>query len=292
MQRCLRFSIITPSLNQGRFVEKTIQSVINQDYTDIEYVVIDGGSTDNTVDVIKKYQSYMKYWVSEPDRGQTDAIRKGFEKSSGDIIGWINSDDCYYSKDVFRKIADVFKSNPDVNICYGDNIYINENDSVLYLRKAVPFYSKKLLYIWNYINQPTVFFRRKILDEFELDLSLHYIMDYEYWLRISGRYKFKYVNSIISASRWHAGCKTISNAQAFVDELEKVHARIGKPTLAKIVPLQYIARFFFTLQRWYSIMFLIQLKSQKGFEGVNVSGFSGLLKRQLLGLRFGGWFFE
>jgi len=282
------FSIITPSLNQGRFIEKTIQSVINQDYSNIEYVVIDGGSTDNTVDVIKKYQGHMKYWVSEPDGGQTEAIRKGFAKISGDIVGWINSDDSYYSKNVIRKVADVFKSNPDINICYGDNIYIDENDSVLYLRKAFPFYSKKLLSIWNYIHQPTVFFRKKILDEFQLDSGLHYIMDYEYWLQISNRYKFKYVNSIISASRWHTNCKTISNAQAFYDELEKVHSRIGKPTLAKIVPPKYVARFFFNLQRLYSLAFVIQLKSKERFEDVKIDSFTKLIKRQLFGLRLNG----
>lgn len=288
MGSTLKFSIITPSFNQGRFIEKTIQSVINQDYAGIEYVVIDGGSTDNTVDVIKKYQGHMKYWVSESDAGQSDAIKKGFEKVSGDIVGWINSDDCYYSKDVFKKVADVFESNPDVNICYGDNIYIDENDSVLYLRKAFPFYSEKLLSIWNYINQPTVFFRKKILDEFQLDLSLHYIMDYEYWLQISNRYRFKYVNSIISASRWHTSCKTISNSQAFYDELETVYGRIGKPILAKILPPKYIARFFLNFQRFCSFMFLMQLRSKGRFENFKIDNFAKLLKRQFLGLRFIG----
>lgn len=287
MGSTLKFSIITPSFNQGMFIEKTIQSVINQDYAGIEYVVIDGGSTDNTVDVIKKYQGHMKYWVSESDAGQSDAIRKGFEKVSGDIVGWINSDDCYYSKDVFRKVADVFESNPDVNICYGDNVYIDENDSVLYMRKAFPFYSKKLLSIWNYIHQPTVFFRRKILDEFQLDMSLHYIMDYEYWLQISNRYSFKYVNGIISASRWHTNCKTISNTQAFYDELETVHGRIGKPVLAKILPPKYIARFFYNLQRVLGVAFVCQIKPNESITGVKIDGRFSLLKRQMFGLRFG-----
>jgi glycosyltransferase involved in cell wall biosynthesis len=283
-----RISIITPSFNQGKFIEETIQSVINQDYPDLKYLVIDGGSKDNTVDIIKKYEDKIDYWVSKPDEGQTDAISKGFRRTSGEIVAWINSDDQYFSKNVLKKVAKFFSENKDIDACCGDNVYIDENNNVLYMRKGVPFCSKRLLYIWNYIHQPTVFMRRKVIEEFALNTSLNYVMDYEYWMRISNKYKFRYINALISASRWHSECKTMVGTSNVFYELKKVHAVMGKGTNIRIIPPQYLFKIFYNIQRLYSLPFLWQLNSKERFPNISVKSWAKLLKRQAFGLRFGG----
>ncbi|GAG62509.1 unnamed protein product [marine sediment metagenome] len=125
-----RISVITPSYNQGRFLEKTILSVLNQNYPNLEYIIIDGGSTDESINIIKKYENYIDYWVSEKDRGQADALNKGFKKATGDIIGWQNSDDIYLPS-VFLKIAELFKQNPKIDIIYGNRFDIDEDNNII-----------------------------------------------------------------------------------------------------------------------------------------------------------------
>lgn len=287
MNQAKKISVVTPSLNQGKFIEETILSVLNQDYPNIEYMIIDGGSTDNTLDVIKKYDDRIDYWVSEPDKGQSHAINKGFERVTGDIVTWINSDDQYYTKDIFNKVFGFFSTNPGIDACYGNNVYIDENSSILYLRKGVPFYSRGLLNIWNYIHQPTVFLRRGVIDEFSLKLDLNYIMDYEYWLRIAQKHKFKYIDLLISASRWHSDCKTMRNDDNFFSELKKVHAVMGKRLSSRINPPKYFSKMFYNTQRLYSLPFLWQLNSKEKFLNITAKSWISLVKRQVFGLKFG-----
>lgn len=282
-----KISVVTPSFNQGRFIEETILSVLNQDYPIIEYIIIDGGSTDNTLDIIRKYEKSIDYWNSEPDKGQSDAINKGLKRVTGDIVTWINSDDQYYSKNIFSKISALFTAKPHIDACYGNNVYVDESSSILYLRKGIPFYSIRLLNIWNYINQPTVFLRKCIIDNFLLDLELNYIMDYEYWLRIARRYNFKYIDLMISASRWHNECKTIGNKIQFYLELEKVYNAMGRNVTNRIIPPQYFFKICYNVQRLYSLPFLWQLNRKNCFLNITVKSWINLLKRQVFGLRFG-----
>ncbi len=286
MKQIPKISVVTPSLNQGRFIEETILSVLSQDYPNVEYMIFDGGSTDNTTDIINKYDEHIDYWVSEPDESQSDAINKGFERVTGDIVTWINSDDQYCTKNIFKKISEFFITNPHIDACYGNNVYVDENSAILYLRKGVPFYSRELLKIWNYIHQPTVFLRKDVIDNFSLNLNLNYIMDYEYWLRITRKYKFKYIDLIISASRWHHECKTIENEGQFFFELEKVHDTMGSRSVNRIIPPQYFFKIFYNIQRLYSLFFLRQLNRKNCFSNITVKSWRNLLKRQVIGLRF------
>ena len=283
----MKISIITPSYNQGEYIEETIQSVINQDYPNFEYIIIDGGSTDNTVDIIKKYEAHIDYWISEPDEGQSHAINKGIDRATGDIVAWLNSDDQYFSADVLRKVACFFNTFKDVHACYGNNVYVDSNGDILYLRMAPRFWSIGLLKKWNYIHQPTVFLRKDVINNFSINNSLDYIMDYEYWLRISTRYNFKYINEIASASRWHNSCKTIGNTDRFFEELERVHNELGNETFKHLIPPLLLFKVFYNFQRIFSVLFLYQLVSKKRFPSIRLYKWKKIFKRQMFGLRLG-----
>jgi glycosyltransferase involved in cell wall biosynthesis len=210
----LRFSVITPSFNQGRFIERTIQSVLKQGLpaTDYEYMVCDGGSSDDTVEILKRYEGQLR-WVSEPDRGQADAVNKGIQMTSGDIIAWINSDDVYYPG-AFAAVRAVFESDLNVQAVYGDADYINEHDRVLYPHQAHPWD-----YGWLpntcYLCQPAVFFRRRLVEELgALDPSLHYCLDYELWFRYGQRYPFYYLRQKLAGSRMYPTNKSLGQAVA------------------------------------------------------------------------------
>lgn len=180
-----KISIVTPSYNQGGFIERTIQSVLAQDYLNLEYIIIDGGSTDDTVDIIKKYDNRIAYWVSEPDKGQADAINKGFKMATGGIVAWLNSDDTYEPEAV-KTISEVFKC-PEIDLIYGDCNIVDKEDKIIGKMDGGDFrYKKNLFNLICTIPQPATFFRRKILNEIGyLDTSLNLSMDFEYWIRAS-----------------------------------------------------------------------------------------------------------
>jgi len=283
-----RISIVTPSLNQGRFIGQTIDSVLSQDYPNVQYVIIDGGSTDETLEVIQRRADRIDHWVSEPDKGQTDALCKGMRRVDGQIVGWLNSDDQYYSPRVFDRVARLFETHPKVDFCYGANVYVDARSRVLFLRSQMPFHWRRLLVVWNYIHQPTVFFRRRVLDDLSFNTDLHYIMDYEFWLRAARRYRFRPVGGLVSASRWHGECKTVSDPGAFFAELNSLHAELGRPLLARFVPPRITARVLYSAQRLYSLAFLGRLLRDKPFEHIRIDGLGPLLRRQVLGVRLGG----
>ena len=213
----LTISVVTPSFNQAKFIERTILSVLEQDAPPAEYVVFDGGSTDDTVTILKKYEDRLR-WVSEKDTGQTQAVNKGIKATSGDVIGWINSDDIYYPG-TFKTVLECFEKYPDVNVIYGNANHIDENDNTL-----EPYYTEK----WNYerlkdicfLCQPAVFFRRDVIEKVGLlDETLQYCMDYEYWLRAGAELKFHYLTQTLAGSRMYNGNKTLGART-------KVHAEI------------------------------------------------------------------
>ncbi len=206
-----KVSVITPSYNQGQFIEETILSVKNQDYPDIEHIIIDGGSSDNTIEILKKYDDiYNMQWVSEPDEGQADAVNKGFEMAEGDIIGWLNSDDLYFSRNAVSTIAAQFRKNPDVDIIYGNSVKINSDNKIMRL-KIIPQFNYARLLRHCFICQPSVFFRASVIKSDKLDKFLKYSMDYEYWLRLGRKYKWLKINNILSADRNHEERKIIKD---------------------------------------------------------------------------------
>jgi glycosyltransferase involved in cell wall biosynthesis len=212
-------SIITPSFNQGGFIEDTILSVKNQDYPNIEHIIVDGESTDNTLEILRRYENqYNLRWVSEPDEGQSDAVNKGFGLAKGNIIGWLNSDDTYLSIYTISDVVKFFKKHNKAKIIYGDMININHKNAVICVRPALPIFSYSILKKRNFISQPSTFFKRDIIDNYHLDKNLHYAMDYDFWLKIRKDNKFYHISTILSCFRWHDNSKSMSQSRKMKNE--------------------------------------------------------------------------
>ena len=201
-------SIITPSYNQGQFIEQTIDSVLSQGIATLEYIIIDGGSTDETLSILEKYQNQIDF-ISEKDGGQADALNKGFKKAAGDIIGWLNSDDIYYPE-TLSYVLDFFESHSSIDILYGGAYHIDAKNKIINQYPTEAWNLKKLMQRC-YISQPAVFFRRAVFDRAGfLDRQLQYCMDYEFWLRCATvGLQFYYDPTILAATRLHADAKTV-----------------------------------------------------------------------------------
>lgn len=205
----IKVSIITPSFNQAPFLEDCIKSVLNQDYPNIEYIIIDGGSTDESVDIIKKHEDKLTYWTSEPDNGQSHAINKGFKKATGDIVAWLNSDDLYFP-DAVSTAVKRFEEKPDLTLFYGNCVFIDKNGSFIrYFTEVETYNQDRLLNFSDYIMQPTTFFSREKLAEVGyLDESFHYVMDWDLWCKLCKVGQVLYENKLIAANRDYETTKT------------------------------------------------------------------------------------
>jgi len=201
-------SIVTPSLNQGAYIEESIKSVLNQEYPNFEHIIIDGGSTDETIDVLKRYDHLL--WVSEKDSGQSEAINKGFKRAKGEIVGWLNSDDCY-EPNAFNTIVDELNRDEGKYFVFGDCNLIDEKGKKVGFIGGKYRGKRSLIEYWKdaFIPQPSVFFRRNLLHEIGfLNESLHYAMDWDFWLRISEKYSLFYINKPLANFRIHGKQKT------------------------------------------------------------------------------------
>jgi glycosyltransferase involved in cell wall biosynthesis len=214
-----KISIVTPSYNQEQFLEATITSVLNQEYPNIEYIIIDGGSTDNTVNIIKKYENRLAYWVSEPDRGQTDAIMKGLERSTGEIFAWQNSDDCYLPG-TLKYIAQLFLANPEIDLLFGSWNFIDSNGKFLGTRHLKGYSLMKLKSGRLVPPQPAVFFRKEsIVLAGNLNIYKQQVMDYDLYVRIARTKNVLVVDKILGEFRIHKDSKTVSNFPTQMKEL-------------------------------------------------------------------------
>lgn len=210
-------SIITPSFNQAKYLEKTIQSVIFQDYPEIEYIIVDGGSTDGSKNIIEKYSEKIDWWVSEKDAGQADAINKGLIHANGKYIGWLNSDDLYLPGAI-QQAVDLLEANPDAAFVYGNVKSIDENDKVTNIMRYGHWKLSDLMQ-FNIIGQPGVFIRkRNMVQVGGLDLNFHLLLDHHLWLRLALDSNFIFSEKIWAAARFHSQAKNTALAAEFGNE--------------------------------------------------------------------------
>jgi glycosyltransferase involved in cell wall biosynthesis len=235
-------SIVTPSFNQGKFLEETILSVLKQDYQNIEYLIVDGGSNDNTLEVIQKYQSRLAWWVSEPDTGQTDAINKGFNRATGSIIAWLNSDDVY-SPGAVRQAVQYLVDHPQIGMVYGELDFIDESGRVIGKFNAAQTDLPRLRRGYVHIPQPSAFFRADLWKKVgPLDSSFFFAMDYDLWTRLAAVSELKYLPGKTWAQfRLHTDGKTVASDDRCWPEMLRVHYRDGGKPWAPIV-LKYWLR--------------------------------------------------
>lgn len=213
----MKLSIITPSYQQGKYIERTIESVLSQGYPELEYIIMDGGSKDETVDILKKYGDKI-IWESKKDKGQTDALNQGIAKSTGDVIGWLNSDDIYYPG-TFDKVMRVFETHPEVNVVYGNANHIDELDGIMEPYYTEPFSFERLKDVC-FICQPSVFFRKSVVEKYGYpDVNLQYCMDYEYWVRLGKKETFYYLEETLAGSRLYADNKTLGSRRKVHEEI-------------------------------------------------------------------------
>lgn len=200
------FSVITPSYNQDKFIERTIQSVLTQSGVDFDYIVCDGGSSDGTVSILKRSSANLQ-WLSEPDEGQADAVNKGIRATKGDIIAWINSDDIYYPS-AFSKVRYIFETRPDVQVVYGRANHIDQFDSIVQSYPTEGWNFNRLKETC-FICQPATFFRRQLVEKYGyLNPRLEFCMDYELWLRYGQHTDFFYLPEVLAGSRLYPNTKT------------------------------------------------------------------------------------
>lgn len=204
----MKVSIVTPSYNQGQFIERTLQSVASQGGAEIEHVVFDGGSSDDTVAVLERFTPAVR-WVSKKDKGQTDAVNQGIRATNGEIIGWLNSDDIYYAGAIERVVA-FFEQNPEVDVVYGLADHIDLNDRPFEEYPTEPWNFERLKQTC-FICQPALFFRRRVVEQHGLlDEALHYCMDYAYWLLLGkAGVRFALLPEKLAGSRLYADNKTL-----------------------------------------------------------------------------------
>jgi glycosyltransferase involved in cell wall biosynthesis len=218
-------TIVTPSFNQGQFIRATIESVLTQDYPHIEYIIMDGGSTDATAEVVREYAGRLT-WISERDRGQSDAINKGFRMAKGQIVSWLNSDDVLLPGAVSRAVQ-AFEQDPCLGFVYGEGYQMDEAGR--FTQKfpwTEPFNLWKLTYVLDYILQQTVFFRKDVLDELGyLDESLHWTMDWDIFVRIGSRYPVGYIPELMAAIREYETAKSFAGGRRRLDEIARTVRR-------------------------------------------------------------------
>lgn len=210
-------TIVTPSFNQAEYLEATIQSVLAQDYPNLEYILVDGGSSDGSLEIIEKYAHRLSWWVSEPDGGQADAINKGLRRARGEVVAWLNSDDLYLPGAIHTAVA-TLTANPELGMVFGDALTIDSQGHPLN-KLTFGEWGLPELMRFRIICQPAVFMRRVALEQAGyLDETFHFMLDHQLWLRIAGNSKILNIPSFLAAARHHPAAKNVSQSAGFAAE--------------------------------------------------------------------------
>lgn len=233
-------SVLTPSRNQGLWLGDNISSVANQTYPRVEHIVVDGASIDETVTVLNSASSRVR-WVSEPDRGQSDAINKAFRLSRGEFIGWLNSDDAYFSRRSIELAVEAFRAHPNAVVVYGHSALVDAVGRLMHYNWVPPF-SRRLLKVHNFIVQPAAFIRRSAVEEAFVDERFDYLMDTELWLRLTERYQAVRVTEVLAIDRHHDSRKSYTRSDLFEHDLELLVARYGVSPLGTARARRKIAK--------------------------------------------------
>jgi glycosyltransferase involved in cell wall biosynthesis len=228
-------SIVTPSFNQSQFLEQTIRSVLEQDYPRLEYLIVDGGSTDGSVDVIRRYADRLAWWVSEKDSGQAEAINKGLRRAQGEIVAWLNSDDIYLPGAVSAAVK-AFEENPQAGLIFGNVLAIDKTGRTLNLLHYGDWNLADLM-AFRIIGQPSVFMRRAVFEQAGLlDTSYHYLLDHHLWLRMAQVAGMHYLPKTLAAARYHIAAKNIAHPMEFAQEIQRIAGWMqSQPALADLL---------------------------------------------------------
>ena len=243
-------SIITPSFNQAQYLEATMRSVLDQDYEPIEYIVVDGGSTDGSVEIIKKYADRLAWWVSEKDQGQTSALNKGFALASGDILAWLNSDDTY-EPGAITEAVQYLKTHPETGLLYGDANFINAQGEVIgkFPSRQTDYHRLRQGYV--HVSQQASFFRADLWRQVgPLDPSFYFAMDYDLWVRLAALAPVVYLPRLWANFRLHGDAKTIASDARCWPEMLRVHYREGGSWFSPIVARYYIRKLAAPFINW------------------------------------------
>lgn len=234
-------SIVTPSYNQAKYLRATIESVFGQTYPNIEYIVVDGGSTDGSAEIIREYAGRLAYWVSEPDEGQTHAINKGFAKATGQYLAWLNSDDTYQPEAVAEAIA-FLQAHPDVGLVYGDANYIDAEGRPYGRFPAAQTSYQQLRRGYVHIPQQSSFWRAELWRQVgPLDPKMYFAMDYDLWLRLAKVSKIQYTPKVWANFRIHEDAKTIKADDRCWQDMINIHYRDGGSWLS-VITIKFIIR--------------------------------------------------
>jgi glycosyltransferase involved in cell wall biosynthesis len=236
-----KICVVTPSFNHGRFIEATVRSVLDQDYPNLEYWVIDGGSSDATVSILKSIDDPRLHWISEPDRGQSDALNKGYSRGGGDILGWLNSDDTY-APGALRAAAEFFQKNLQAGVVYGNADFIDADGKfICHCAHIEPFDRHRLVHYTDFIVQPAAFFRREVFEAVgSIDASLNFAMDYDFFLKAAKRTQFAYLTRVLANFRWLDDCKTAVGGWKRLSEIDGIAKRNGASGMPAYVRLEAV----------------------------------------------------
>jgi glycosyltransferase involved in cell wall biosynthesis len=250
-------SIVTPSYNQGIFLEATIESVLNQDYPHIEYIIADGGSTDDSVEIIKRFEKHLTWWCSEKDQGQSSAINKGWRKARGAILSYLNSDDML-APNAINFVVNAFRANPTGGVYYGDWDYVNKEGNLVGRKKSSACNFQQLLFYGqsNYVAQAASFYRADLVHQIGLlDETLHLSMDYDLLLRLSRLSEMIYIPQPLAHIRLHNLSKSSTFIHKHYQESIMLQTKYGAGPMTLLTKLKYYRYIFFSnlphfIQKW------------------------------------------